>query len=74
MIRSVWLQDFDALLGKTVYINKATGLSTYDTPPSEGFQTACIQDITTMAVNVVSENGKRGGGCKDGMRKTVLGA
>ncbi|RMC00623.1 hypothetical protein DUI87_23240 [Hirundo rustica rustica] len=54
---SVWLQDFDALSGKTVYINKATGLSTYGTPPSEGFQTACIQDITTMAVNVVSENG-----------------
>uniref|UniRef100_A0A8C5T378 MutL homolog 3 n=1 Tax=Malurus cyaneus samueli TaxID=2593467 RepID=A0A8C5T378_9PASS len=54
---SVWLQDFDALLGKTIYINKATGLSTYDTPPSEGFQAACVQDITTMAVNVVSENG-----------------
>ncbi|XP_041253335.1 DNA mismatch repair protein Mlh3 [Onychostruthus taczanowskii] len=53
---SVWLQDFDALSGKTVYINTATGLSTYGTPPSEGFQTACIQDITTMAVNVVSEN------------------
>lgn len=69
---SVWLQDFDALSGKTVYINRATGLSTYGTPPSEGFQTACIQDITTMAVNVVSENGKRGGGCKNGMRKTVL--
>ncbi|XP_041903711.1 DNA mismatch repair protein Mlh3-like [Corvus kubaryi] len=53
---SVWLQDFDALSGKTIYINKATGLSTYNTPPSEGFQTACVQDITTMAVNVVSEN------------------
>ncbi|XP_056372089.1 DNA mismatch repair protein Mlh3-like isoform X2 [Oenanthe melanoleuca] len=57
---SVWLQDFDALSGKTVYINKATGLSTYGTPPSEGFQTACIQDITTMAVNVVSENDAEG--------------
>ncbi|XP_062351125.1 DNA mismatch repair protein Mlh3 isoform X1 [Cinclus cinclus] len=57
---SVWLQDFDALSGKTVYINKATGLSTYSTPPSEGFQTACIQDITTMAVNVVSENDAEG--------------
>lgn len=71
---SVWLQDFDAFSGKTVYINKATGLSTYGTPPSEGFQAACIQDITTMAVNVVSENGKRDGGCKNGVRKTVLGA
>ncbi|XP_031360832.2 DNA mismatch repair protein Mlh3 isoform X1 [Lonchura striata] len=57
---SVWLQDFDALSGKTVYINKATGLSTYGTPPSEGCQTACIQDITTMAVNVVSENDAEG--------------
>lgn len=67
---SVWLQDFDALSGKTIYINKATGLSTYGTPPSERFQTACVQDITTMAVNVVSENGKQGGSCKNGMRKT----
>uniref|UniRef100_A0A8C3UFX0 MutL homolog 3 n=2 Tax=Catharus ustulatus TaxID=91951 RepID=A0A8C3UFX0_CATUS len=58
---SVWLQDFDALSGKTVYINKATGLSTYGTPPSERFQAACIQDITTMAVNVVSENDAEGG-------------
>ncbi|KAI1237718.1 hypothetical protein IHE44_0013804 [Lamprotornis superbus] len=57
---SVWLQDFDAFSGQTVYINKATGLSTYGTPPSEGFQTACIQDITTMAVNVVSENDAEG--------------
>ncbi|XP_072193345.1 DNA mismatch repair protein Mlh3 isoform X2 [Excalfactoria chinensis] len=57
---SDWLQDFDALLGKTVYINKATGLSTYNTPPEE-FPAACIKDLTTMAVNVVSENGGEGG-------------
>lgn len=56
---SDWLQDFDALLGKTVYINKATGLSTYNTPPEE-FPAACIKDLTTMAVNVVSENGGEG--------------
>uniref|UniRef100_A0A8D0FKF7 MutL homolog 3 n=1 Tax=Strix occidentalis caurina TaxID=311401 RepID=A0A8D0FKF7_STROC len=56
---SDWLQDFDVSSGKTIYINKATGLSTYSTPPAGGFQAACIQDITTMAVNVVSENGKR---------------
>uniref|UniRef100_A0A8C0BB67 MutL homolog 3 n=1 Tax=Buteo japonicus TaxID=224669 RepID=A0A8C0BB67_9AVES len=54
---SDWLQDFDVSSGKTIYINKATGLSMYHTPPTEGFQAACIQDITTMAVNVVSENG-----------------
>ncbi|KAM9381194.1 DNA mismatch repair protein Mlh3 [Phaethornis superciliosus] len=54
---SDWMQDFDVSSGKTIYINKATGLSTYNTPPAEGFQAACIQDITTMAVNIVSENG-----------------
>ncbi|XP_042669604.1 DNA mismatch repair protein Mlh3 [Centrocercus urophasianus] len=56
---SDWLQDFDALLGKTIYINKATGLSTYNTPPEE-FPAACIKDLTTMAVNVVAENGGEG--------------
>ncbi|XP_063187404.1 DNA mismatch repair protein Mlh3 isoform X1 [Chroicocephalus ridibundus] len=57
---SDWMQDFDVSSGKTIYINKATGLSTYGTPPTEGFQAACIQDITTMAVNVVSENDAEG--------------
>ncbi|XP_021259554.1 DNA mismatch repair protein Mlh3 isoform X2 [Numida meleagris] len=56
---SDWLQDFDALSGKTIYINKVTGLSTYNTPPEE-FPAACIKDLTTMAVNVVSENGGEG--------------
>ncbi|XP_009980114.1 PREDICTED: DNA mismatch repair protein Mlh3-like, partial [Tauraco erythrolophus] len=54
---SDWLQDFDVSSGKTIYINRATGLSTYGTPPTEGFRAACIQDVTTMAVNVVSANG-----------------
>ncbi|KFP74552.1 DNA mismatch repair protein Mlh3, partial [Apaloderma vittatum] len=54
---SDWMQDFDVSSGRTIYINKATGLSTYGTPPPEGFQAACVQDITTMAVNVVSESG-----------------
>ncbi|KAM6131246.1 DNA mismatch repair protein Mlh3 isoform 2-T2 [Pterocles gutturalis] len=57
---SDWLQDFDVSSGKTIYINTATGLSTYGTPPAEGFQAACVQDITTMAVNVVSENDAEG--------------
>uniref|UniRef100_A0A8B9BM59 MutL homolog 3 n=1 Tax=Anser brachyrhynchus TaxID=132585 RepID=A0A8B9BM59_9AVES len=57
---SDWLQDFDASSGKTIYINTATGLSTYSTPPAEGFQAACVKDITTMAVNVVSENDAEG--------------
>ncbi|KAM9554431.1 DNA mismatch repair protein Mlh3 isoform 1-T1 [Guaruba guarouba] len=53
---SDWLQDFDVSSGKTIYVNKTTGLSTYSTPPVARFQAACIQDITTMAVNVVSES------------------
>ncbi|XP_065542169.1 DNA mismatch repair protein Mlh3 isoform X2 [Lathamus discolor] len=57
---SDWLQDFDVSSGKTIYINKTTGLSTYSTPPMAGFQAACIQDITTMAVNVVSESDTEG--------------
>ncbi|KFV76920.1 DNA mismatch repair protein Mlh3, partial [Dryobates pubescens] len=55
-LSSDWLQDFDVSSGKTIYINQATGLSIYGTPPA-GFQAACIQDITTMAVDVVSESG-----------------
>ncbi|XP_025056597.1 DNA mismatch repair protein Mlh3 isoform X2 [Alligator sinensis] len=54
---SDWLQYFDVSLGKTVYINKTTGLSTYSTPPSEEVQAVCTKDITTMAVNVVLESG-----------------
>ncbi|XP_062431932.1 DNA mismatch repair protein Mlh3 isoform X2 [Rhea pennata] len=57
---SDWLQDFDVLSGKTIYINKTTGLSTYNAPPPEEFQAACTKDITTMAVNVVSENDAEG--------------
>ncbi|XP_025056607.1 DNA mismatch repair protein Mlh3 isoform X3 [Alligator sinensis] len=53
---SDWLQYFDVSLGKTVYINKTTGLSTYSTPPSEEVQAVCTKDITTMAVNVVLES------------------
>ncbi|XP_074921654.1 DNA mismatch repair protein Mlh3 isoform X3 [Chelonoidis abingdonii] len=58
----VWMQHFDVSLGKMVYVNKMTGLSTYSTPPTEELQAACTKDITTMAVNVVlqSDLGKRG--------------
>ncbi|XP_053141843.1 DNA mismatch repair protein Mlh3 isoform X2 [Hemicordylus capensis] len=55
-----WLHQFDVSLGKMVYINKMTGLSTYSTPPSEEPQAACIKDISTMAVNVVMESGAQG--------------
>ncbi|XP_044292012.1 DNA mismatch repair protein Mlh3 isoform X1 [Varanus komodoensis] len=52
---SKWFHQFDASLGKIVYINKVTGLSTYSAP-SEEPQAICTKDISTMAVNVI-ENG-----------------
>ncbi|KAM9149179.1 DNA mismatch repair protein Mlh3 isoform 2-T3 [Pangshura tecta] len=53
---SVWMQRFDVSVGKMVYVNKMTGLSTYSTPPTEELQAACTKDITTMAVNVVLQS------------------
>ncbi|XP_067389249.1 DNA mismatch repair protein Mlh3 isoform X2 [Emydura macquarii macquarii] len=53
---SVWMQHFDVSLGKMIYVNKMTGLSTYSTPPAEELQAACTKDVTTMAVNVVLQN------------------
>ncbi|XP_038261617.1 DNA mismatch repair protein Mlh3 isoform X6 [Dermochelys coriacea] len=56
ILGSVWMQHFDVSLGKMVYVNKMTGLSTYSTPPTEELQAACTKDITTMAVNVVLQS------------------
>ncbi|XP_061467745.1 DNA mismatch repair protein Mlh3 isoform X2 [Rhineura floridana] len=50
---SEWLHQFDTSLGRTVYINKMTGLSTYIAPRSEEPQAVCTKDISTMAVNVM---------------------
>ena len=52
-----WQQHFDVTLGRMVYINKLTGLSTF-TAPTEDVQAACTKDLTTMAVDVLLENGK----------------
>ncbi|XP_003214488.2 DNA mismatch repair protein Mlh3 isoform X2 [Anolis carolinensis] len=54
---SEWLNQFDASLGKTVYINPVTGLSTYNAPPNGDSQAVCTKDISTMAVNVIENNG-----------------
>uniref|UniRef100_A0A8C5VBT8 MutL homolog 3 n=1 Tax=Microcebus murinus TaxID=30608 RepID=A0A8C5VBT8_MICMU len=51
-----WQQHFDAALGRMVYINKRTGLSTF-IAPTEDVKTACTRDLTTVAVDVVLENG-----------------
>uniref|UniRef100_A0A8C9DMQ5 MutL homolog 3 n=1 Tax=Prolemur simus TaxID=1328070 RepID=A0A8C9DMQ5_PROSS len=50
-----WQQHFDAALGRMVYINKRTGLSTF-IAPTEDVETACTKDLTTVAVDVVLEN------------------
>ncbi|XP_070448982.1 DNA mismatch repair protein Mlh3 isoform X8 [Equus przewalskii] len=51
-----WQQHFDVALGRMVYINKTTGLSTF-TAPTEDVQAACTKDLTTVAVDVMLENG-----------------
>nr|XP_020031222.1 DNA mismatch repair protein Mlh3 isoform X2 [Castor canadensis] len=53
-----WQQHFDVALGKMVYINKTTGLSTFVAPTMD-VQTACIQDLTTVAVDVLLGNGSQ---------------
>ncbi|XP_041122833.1 DNA mismatch repair protein Mlh3-like [Polyodon spathula] len=52
---SDWLEHFDVSVGRMVYINTMTGLSKYVAPPEEETQAICSTDLTTMAVNVVSE-------------------
>nr|XP_040055347.1 DNA mismatch repair protein Mlh3 isoform X1 [Gasterosteus aculeatus aculeatus] len=52
-----WLQHYDASVGKTVYINKTTGLSRYEGPAGEETRACCTSDVTNMAVSVVSEMG-----------------
>lgn len=57
---SEWFHQFDISLGRTVYINKMTGLSTYISPPRNESQAVCTKDISTMAVSVIQENGEFG--------------
>ena len=51
-----WLHHYDASVGKTVYVNRVTGLSKYEDPEEET-QVRCTSDVTNMAVSVVSETG-----------------
>ncbi|XP_041668976.1 DNA mismatch repair protein Mlh3 isoform X2 [Cheilinus undulatus] len=50
-----WLQHYDASIGKTVYVNKVTGLSRFEDPQTEEKQACCMSDVSNLAVNVVSE-------------------
>eukprot|EP00061_Rhincodon_typus_P011867 g37210.t1 len=46
---------FDGSLGKMVYVNSMTGLSSYDVPPDVQAEAACVKDFTTMPVNVLTK-------------------
>uniref|UniRef100_A0A4W6EYP9 MutL homolog 3 (E. coli) n=1 Tax=Lates calcarifer TaxID=8187 RepID=A0A4W6EYP9_LATCA len=52
-----WLHHYDTSVGKTVYVNRVTGLSKYEDPSTEDTQVRCSSDVTNMAVSVVSETG-----------------
>ncbi|XP_047466225.1 DNA mismatch repair protein Mlh3 isoform X2 [Mugil cephalus] len=50
-----WLHHYDTSVGRTVYVNKETGLSRYEDPGTEETQVPCTSDVTNMAVSVISE-------------------
>ncbi|KAM9341271.1 DNA mismatch repair protein Mlh3 [Symphorus nematophorus] len=52
-----WVHHYDTSVGKTVYINKVTGLSRYEDPPTEETHVRCTSDVTNMAVSVISGMG-----------------
>ncbi|XP_032356203.1 DNA mismatch repair protein Mlh3 isoform X2 [Etheostoma spectabile] len=52
-----WLHHYDASVGKTVYVNKVTGHSRYEDPPTDETQVRCTSDVSNMAVIVISETG-----------------
>lgn len=52
-----WEQHFDVTLGRMVYLNRMTGLSTF-TAPTKDVKTACTKDLTTVAVDVLLGNGE----------------
>ncbi|KAM9777600.1 DNA mismatch repair protein Mlh3 [Neosynchiropus ocellatus] len=51
-----WLRHYSACAGRTVYVNKRTGLSRYQEPKEN--RVHCASDVTNMAVSVVSEEGE----------------
>ncbi|XP_007235804.3 DNA mismatch repair protein Mlh3 isoform X1 [Astyanax mexicanus] len=56
-VSSDWRTHYDDSLGKLVYINQVTGLSTYEAPSLEENPVPCSKDVTNMAVSVVSKTG-----------------
>ncbi|XP_069592385.1 acylphosphatase-1 isoform X1 [Ranitomeya imitator] len=51
-----WLHCYQESLGKSVFINTATGLSSYSAP-NRDTPAACTKDFSNMAVNVVCSGG-----------------
>uniref|UniRef100_A0A3Q2QUD8 MutL homolog 3 n=1 Tax=Fundulus heteroclitus TaxID=8078 RepID=A0A3Q2QUD8_FUNHE len=56
--RGDWLHHYEASVGKTVYVNRKTGLSRYEEPASDETQVPCRSDVSNMAVSVISEMGE----------------
>lgn len=52
-----WIHHYDTSVGKTVYINRVTGLSRYEDPALEEKGVRCTSDVTNLAVSVISEMG-----------------
>ncbi|XP_055086887.1 DNA mismatch repair protein Mlh3 isoform X3 [Periophthalmus magnuspinnatus] len=50
-----WVPHYDSSVGKTVYVNKVTGLSRYEEPSTEQPEMRCTSDVTNMAISVLSE-------------------
>ncbi|XP_034531445.1 DNA mismatch repair protein Mlh3 isoform X2 [Notolabrus celidotus] len=55
-----WLHHYDTSVGKTVYVNKVTGLSRYEDPHGEETQVSCTSDVANMAISVISEMDESG--------------
>lgn len=53
-----WIPHYDSSLGKSVCVNRVTGLSRFGDPPTEETPVPCTSDITNMAVDVISEMGE----------------
>lgn len=56
-----WTPYYDSFLGKSVYVNRVTGLSRYGDPPTEETAVPCTSDVTNMAVDVISDMGEFAG-------------
>lgn len=52
-----WLVHYDCLAGKKVYINRVTGLSSYEAPSEEKTKVSCVSDVANVAIEVKTRKG-----------------